>query len=103
MAATTARESYVKALKLLGHYNSLAIRKSNGSGFYAACECGYQSTTRRTLRDVVETIEHHRKKIMIAFRASGLPIDAYAARMGYSSGVSGDAGRTVKTNPAQLR
>lgn len=65
------RAEYVAALKAAGHFRGAIITKANGSGFYGACECGYQSTTRRTQALAIEAVEHHRKKELAAVRANG--------------------------------
>lgn len=68
------RVAYIEVLKSLGHYRCAVVRKANGSGFYAQCECGYQSTTRRTQRDAIETIEHHRSKVLKITRSGGVSL-----------------------------
>lgn len=67
------RAEYVELLQLLGHYRSAAIRKPSGR-FYVECECGYRSTTRTSLREAVGTIEHHRRKVIAAARATGVSL-----------------------------
>jgi hypothetical protein len=65
------RAEYVAELKAAGHFRGAIITKANGTGFYGACECGYQSTTKRTQALAIESVEHHRKLELAAVRANG--------------------------------
>jgi len=67
------RAEYVELLKGLGHFNAAAVKKPNGR-FYVTCECGYQSTTRINLRECVDTLEHHRRKVLKEARAQGVSL-----------------------------
>lgn len=76
------KDEYVTLLKLLGHYNAAAVRKTEGKQagrFYVVCECGYQSATRTSLRLAVEAIEHHRRLALRAAKASGVSLPSVTA------------------------
>ena len=64
------RSEYVEQLKALGHFRAAVVTKDNGR-FYATCECGYRSTTRTSAREAVDTINHHRSKVLAAARTNG--------------------------------
>ncbi len=76
----TKRE-YVDLLKQLGHFRSAAVRKGNGR-YYVECECGMKSTQRQTLALAIDAIEHHRRKVLIEYRANGrvLPLSVGPGR-----------------------
>ena len=77
--ARVTKDEYVAALKAAGHFDGAIIRKANGSGFYGACACGYQSTTRLTMKLAIEAVEHHRKKELAAVRANGVSVRGSAS------------------------
>ena len=67
------REQYAELLRATGHFNAAAVRRPSGR-FYVECECGYKSTTRATLREAVDTIEYHRRKMLREVRATGVSL-----------------------------
>lgn len=64
------RTEYIAQLQALGHFRAAAIKQANGR-YRVECECGYKSTTRINLEQAVETIEHHRRKVLAEYRANG--------------------------------
>lgn len=64
------RAQYIAELKATGHFRSAAIRQANG-WYRVECECGYRSTSRINLEQCVETIEHHRRKVLAEVHRNG--------------------------------
>ena len=66
------------ALRLLGHWDIGVVRKTNGSGFFVLCDCGYRSTHRSTMKEAVQTAMHHRMKMLKEARSNGVSLPSPA-------------------------
>lgn len=80
-ADNVTKAEYVAQLRAAGHFRAAVIRQENGR-FRVECECGYKSTTRTTMELAIETIEHHRRKVLAEIRRNGVsrPSKALAGR-----------------------
>ena len=54
----------------LGHSNP-ALYETEGGRFFMTCDCGWQSTTRRTMKDAVDAGVHHAEKAVREWRRNG--------------------------------
>ena|SRR5690554_3639894 len=71
------KAEYIAQLRAAGHFQAAVIRQDNGR-FRVECECGYKSTTRTSMEMAIETIEHHRRKVLAEFRRNGASLSTKA-------------------------
>lgn len=67
------RDEYIAQLQAAGHFHGAVIRQVNGR-FRYECECGYRSTTRTSMREAIDTAEHHRRKALAEFNRNGVSV-----------------------------
>lgn len=55
----------------LGHTGFMLHKNARGDRFYISCSCGYRSATRTNVALAIEAGQHHLKKAVREFKATG--------------------------------
>lgn len=63
-------EDWAEIAAALGHTNP-ALYETPGGRFFITCDCGWKSTTRRTVEDALGAGVHHAKLDVKKFRSNG--------------------------------
>lgn len=72
MVAGALDDGYIA--EALGHAGFLLHKNARGDRFYVTCGCGYRSATRVNVAMAIEAGQHHLRKVVREFKATGAPL-----------------------------